>query len=154
MSELNIFGPVLIRAPLDTPLEQVAAENQCCVKAIELLIEQETSRQKKLREEYTRQLWRITMKRLGRVRNERRYKTDRINQNQVHEALQGHVLRSHSSPPTCRSNHNIVQVHSRTHQRSNRMPIFDFTGLKGTPGSNMDQPEGLFTLKRKWSTSR
>ena len=41
----------MLRAPLETPLEVVAAQNHCCVKAIELLIEQELSKHRKLKEE-------------------------------------------------------------------------------------------------------
>jgi len=152
-----IFGPVLLRAPMETPLELVAAQNHCCVKAIELLIEQELSKQRKIKEEQLaaasatsaisslqskqQQLMfrRITVKRLGRLKNERRYKTDRINQNQVQEALRarGNMLRSHSSPPTLRNTNAYV------HNEQRKCPVFDFTDLKRT-----DQSEGVFTLKR------
>ena len=147
-----IFGPVLLRAPLETPLEVVAAQNQCCVKAIELLIEQELSKQRKIKEEQAaasasnsiqakqqQLIRRITVKRLGRLKNERRYKTDRINQNQVQEALRarGNMLRSHSSPPTLRNTNAYVQNDQR------KCPVFDFTDLK-----RGDQSEGVFTLKR------
>ena len=145
-----IFGPVLLRAPLETPLEVVAAQNQCCVKAIELLIEQELSKQRKIKEEQAaattsnslqakqqQLIRRITVKRLGRLKNERRYKTDRINQNQVQEAVRGNMLRSHSSPPTLRNTNAYVQNDQR------KCPVFDFTDLKRT-----DQSEGVFTLKR------
>ena len=147
-----IFGPVLLRAPQETPLEVVAAQNQCCVKAIELLVEQELSKQRKIKEEQAaasasnalqakqqQLIRRITVKRLGRLKNERRYKTDRINQNQVQEALRarGNMLRSHSSPPTLRNSTAYVQNDQR------KCPVFDFTDLK-----RGDQSEGVFTLKR------
>ena len=149
-----IFGPVLLRAPLETPLELVAAQNHCCVKAIELLIEQELSKQRKIKEEqlqsaasssYKQQqllMRRITVKRFGRLKNERRYKTDRINQNQVHEALRGNIFRSHSSPPTLRNTNAYVQNDQRMSGNS-KCPVFDFTDLK-----RGDQSEGIFTLKR------
>ena len=140
----------MLRAPLETPLEVVAAQNQCCVKAIELLIEQELSKQRKIKEEQAaattsnslqakqqQLIRRITVKRLGRLKNERRYKTDRINQNQVQEAVRGNMLRSHSSPPTLRNTNAYVQNDQR------KCPVFDFTDLKRT-----DQSEGVFTLKR------
>ena len=136
---------------METPLEVVAAQNQCCVKAIELLIEQELSKQRKIKEEQAaaasassslqakqqQLIRRITVKRLGRLKNERRYKTDRINQNQVQEALRGNMLRSHSSPPTLRNTNAYVQNDQR------KCPVFDFTDLKRS-----DQSEGVFTLKR------
>ena len=144
----------MLRAPLETPLEVVAAQNHCCVKAIELLIEQELSKQRKIKEEqlqsaasssYKQQqllMRRITVKRFGRLKNERRYKTDRINQNQVHEALRGNIFRSHSSPPTLRNSNAYVQNDQRMSGNS-KCPVFDFTDLK-----RGDQSEGIFTLKR------
>ena len=142
----------MLRAPLETPLELVAAQNHCCVKAIELLIEQELSKQRKIKEEQLQsaatnskqqQFRRVTVKRLGRLKNERRYKTDRINQNQVHEALRGNMLRSHSSPPTLRNTNAYVQT-ERTNSGRSKCPIFDFTDLK----RGEQTPEGSFTLKR------